>query len=345
MRGRIPRILPALERLRVRQRLEVLRGLVETPGLGAVYRKELADHLGSRRFVILFALICLAGISSVYVAAQSIREALAGLNAPQHAFLLLFTVSSDNLPLPPFFTFFSFLGPLVGLALAFDAINGELNRGTLSRLLAQPIYRDSVINGKFLAALTTVAAMIVSIVVMIGGLGILRLGVIPTGEELARLIAYVVVSVLYVAFWLALATAFSVFLRQTATAALAGIAAWIFFTFFVTMIADTITGAILSAADILDVEQYIQIQNTRDMLARVSPNTLFQESTLAILLPRVRTLGVILPTETRGMLPNPLPFDQSLLLVWPQIVGLLALTSFCFAAAYVRFMRQEVRSL
>ena len=39
-----------------------------------------------------------------------------------------------------------------------------------------------------------------------------------------------------------------------------------------------------------------------------------------------------------------LPFTQSLLIVWPQVVGLLGMTSACFAAAYVAFMRQEVRA-
>jgi ABC-2 type transport system permease protein len=313
------------------------------PGLWAVYRKELADHLGSRRFVILFLLICLAGLSSVYVAAQSIRDELVGTEAPQHTFLLLFTTSSG--PLPPFFTFISFLGPLVGLALAFDAINSEHNRGTLSRLLAQPIYRDSVINGKFLAALTTVAVMLVSIVTIVSALGIIRIGVIPTGEELLRLLAFVVVCVLFVGFWLALATTFSVLFRQTATAALAGIAAWIFFTFFVTMIADSVAIALLSVMDVPDAEVILRFENLRRMLARLSPNTLFQEATMAILMPRIRTLGPILLREAIGMIPNPLPLMQSLLLIWPQAVGLLALTAFCFAVAYTKFMREEIRSL
>ncbi len=347
MRGfHVARTLPALRTLRIRERLEALRSMVEVPGLGAVYRKELADQLGSRRFVILFALIFLAGLSSAYVAALSLRDALGDTSAPQHAFLLLFTESSDSVPVPPFLTFFSFLGPLVGLALAFDSINGELSRGTLSRLLAQPIYRDSVINGKFLAALTTVAVMIVSMVVLISALGIYRLGLIPSGEELIRILTFVIICILFVGFWVALATALSVYLRQTATAALAGIAVWIFFTFFLRMIVDTIINMYLQVADIFDIQQYLQIEAARQMLARISPNTLFLESSSALLTPTLRTLrSLLLPTEVRGILPNPLPFEQSLLLVWPQIVALLALTSFCFAAAYVRFMRQEVRSL
>ena len=309
-------------------------------GLAAVYRKELADHLGSRRFLILFILILFAGLSSVYVAAQSIR---AQVSSSQDVFLLMFTTSSG--PLPPFFTFISFLGPLVGLALAFDSINGEQNRGTLSRLLAQPIYRDAVVNGKFLAALTTVAIMLASIVVIVSALGIWILAIIPSTEELLRALAFLGVCILYVGFWLALATTFSVLMRNTATAALAGIASWIFFTFFVTMIADAIANAVSSVNTTLDPNAILQTTQLRDMLARVSPNTLFQEATIAILMPQVRTLGPILLQDVIGLVPNPLPLAQSLLLVWPQVVGLLALMAICFAIAYIRFMTQEIRSL
>jgi ABC-2 type transport system permease protein len=39
-----------------------------------------------------------------------------------------------------------------------------------------------------------------------------------------------------------------------------------------------------------------------------------------------------------------LSLEQSLLLAWPQAVGLVALTVISFAAAYMLFMRQEVRA-
>jgi ABC-2 type transport system permease protein len=45
-----------------------------------------------------------------------------------------------------------------------------------------------------------------------------------------------------------------------------------------------------------------------------------------------------------GLMPTPLPLSQSLMLVWPQLVGLVALTAICFAAAYIKFMGEEIRS-
>ena len=40
----------------------------------------------------------------------------------------------------------------------------------------------------------------------------------------------------------------------------------------------------------------------------------------------------------------PLPFAQSLILVWPQVTGLIAGMILVFVGAYVCFQRQEVRA-
>ena len=70
-------------------------------------------------------------------------------------FLKLFTTNGSGIY--SFATFLNFLGPVFGIMLGFDAINNEQAQGTLNRLAAQPIYRDTIINAKFAAS----AAMIV----------------------------------------------------------------------------------------------------------------------------------------------------------------------------------------
>ena len=82
------------------------------PGLAAIYRKELADHFSSKRFVILFALVMIAGLGASYVAAQSIREELSrAAGTSSSVFLMVFTASNGSLP--AFVTFIGFLGPLL----------------------------------------------------------------------------------------------------------------------------------------------------------------------------------------------------------------------------------------
>jgi len=311
-------------------------------GVMSVFRKELADHFSGRRFVILFALICVAGLSATWVAGQSIRADVSGDRESGFVFLKLFTASSGVLP--PFVSFIGFLGPLIGLALGFDAINSEHARGTLSRVLSQPIYRDSVINGKFLAGIATIGLMLLSIGLLLGGMGLRMIGVPPTLEEVLRLASFLVLSMVYVAFWMSLSVLFSVVFRQTATSALAGMAVWIFATFFIPMLAGIAADSLVRVNQDSPADVLLLHENVNQMLSRLSPATLYQEATLTVLTPQIRTLGPILLEQTRGMLPNPLSWSQSLLIAWPHVVGLLALTLICFAISYVRFMRQEIRA-
>jgi ABC-2 type transport system permease protein len=93
--------------------------------------------------------------------------------------------------------FVAFFGPLVGLVLGFDTINREKNEGTLSKLLSQPIFRDMVINGKFLAGVVMISVMMFSIVLVITALGLIVLGIIPGIEELWRIFIYLIISIIY----------------------------------------------------------------------------------------------------------------------------------------------------
>jgi hypothetical protein len=181
-----------------------------------VFWKELGDHFSSLRFIILMAIIVLLGVWAIYASGQSIRQE-AEKTSTAFAFLLLLTSQSGGLF--SLATFLGLLGPLVGIMLGFDAISGEYARGTLSRVLSQPIYRDSLINGKFLAGLATVATLWASILLLVIGLGIAIVGFPPNTEELWRMLIYTVVGIIYVGFWLALAMLFSLLFQRTVTAA------------------------------------------------------------------------------------------------------------------------------
>jgi len=79
-------------------------------------------------------------------------------------------------------------------------------------------------------------------------------------------------------------------------------------------------------------------------LGRLSPITLFREMTQALLDPTVQSLDPYFTDPTRRAVATILPYGQSLLLIWPQVVLLVAGTVACFAAGYVAFMRQEIRA-
>ena len=309
----------------------------------AVFRKELADHLNSRRFVILFALTFLAAILAIYVATQNIRSVVTA--DTEFIFLKIFTTSGETLP--SFLFFISLFIPIIAIALGFDAIISERVSGNLSRLLSQPIYRDAVINGKFLAGLAVLAIIIASLVAIVSGLGLRIIGVPPNSEEVLRLIVFVVISIIYGAFWMALSVLFSVFFNRGATSMLASIGIWIFFAFFMSMIAGAIANARIPIDSNSTVEMIVQNAQIAGAISRISPGTLYGEAVTALLVPELGSLNpamMLISTLTSGRMLTPLPFSQSLLLVWPQLVSVIALAAICFAVSYIRFMREEVRA-
>ncbi len=194
-------------------------------GLGVVVLKELSDHLTGIRMIVLEWLVVLMALGVVYTGIQQIREVSA---EDPFLFLRLFTRAGEGLP--SFVSVLSFLVPLVAIGIGFDLVNSERNQRTLSRILAQPIYRDALLFGKFLAGLFTITIMLVSLWLMVIGLGILTLGLPPGAEEVARAVAMLVVTVIYAGVWLALALLFSIIFRSAATAALAALGLWLFLT-------------------------------------------------------------------------------------------------------------------
>ncbi|WP_199614393.1 ABC transporter permease subunit [Paenibacillus alkalitolerans] len=303
----------------------------------AMVHKELSDHIRSLRTNILLLLLALTCLGSIYAVINGLREAAsADETYKQYLFLKMFTATDGTVP--AFITFVGFLGPILGLGLGFDAVQSERNRGTLSRTLAQPVPRDYVLNAKFSAALLVIGVLFLAMGLLVMAIGIIVTGIVPTPEEFIRMILFLLVSVVYVAFWLNLAILFSVRLRSAATSALAGLAIWMFFIIFYPIIVNLLAGSMAAP----DTYQYAQWTNS---LTRISPNTLFEEATSTLLVPEIRTLSGFLTVEQAyGAIASPLPLTQSLLLVWPQLTALIAGTMIFFGLSYLAFMRQEIRS-
>lgn len=307
----------------------------------ALFRKEFADHLNSKRFLIIIVLIYVTSFASLYGALSGLSDAIE--SDSNFLFLKLYTSSGNSIP--SFMSFMGLLGPILGLTLGFDAINSERSAGTLNRLVSQPIYRDSVIIGKFMAGTAVIALMVFSMGVAIGAIGVFKTGLVPEMEEVLRIFFYLAFTVVYIAFWLALAIWFSVVCKHSATSALASIAVWIFFAVFMSMIASIVANAIYPVNT-----QYEALYNSLNNyklelnLNRLSPYYLYSEAVSTIMSPTVRSVNAVTLDQLVGAISGYLSLGQSLLLVWPHLTGLIALMLVTFTGSYIGFMRQEIRS-
>ncbi len=321
------------------------------PGAGwmIIGAKEFGDHLLSARFVVLVLVLGLAAAIPLYFAAGAIRDVASSVTDSQAVFIALFWLApdvGDQFTLPSVSGFLAYVAPLLGLAFAFDAINGERAEGTLPRLLSQPIHRDDVINGKFIAGLAVIGLVVVSVVGAIAAFGLIRLGIVPAAAEVLRIVLWVAVTFIYVSLWLAFGMLLSVVVRRAATSALIGFGAWLLLTFFGGLIVSLVSGVVAPVAG--TAEEQLRSIGIQETLRRFLPDTLYREASLSLLNPQVTTVST--PATIGGYeqaqqrIPSLLSLDQSFILVWPQVVGLVALTVACFALAYVMFMRQEVRA-
>jgi ABC-2 type transport system permease protein len=309
-------------------------------GLSVVFFRELFDHLTSMRFLVLQFLVILLGGAVVYFAAEQVRNTTA-----EDPLLFLRLFAPPGQTLLSFVLVLSILVPVLAIGLGFDSVNGEYNRRTMSRILAQPIYRDALLFGKFLAGLTTIAISLITLWLLVMGFGLLRLGIPPSGEEIGRLLVFLLVTIAYAGVWLALAMLFSVLFRSTATAALVSLGIWLFLALLWPAMAQLL-GEQISPSDIRFAMLGLPTPATlawQEGLARISPGTLYGEAVVAMLNPDSQSMATLL-AQFQGRIAAPLPLDQSILQAWPQMVGLIAGTILLYVIGYVVFQRQEVRA-
>ena len=308
----------------------------------AIFWKEMADHLGRRRFLLTFLLILFGFLWGMFILFREVQGS--GVSTGEFLFLSLFTNSSGVLP--PVLFYLGFFGPLVGIALGFDAINSERTQGTLAKLLSQPIHRDAVFNGKFLAGLTTLGIVLTAIVLSIVGMGMFVMGYAPQGEEIIRIVGFSIVTVVYLAFWLAMAMTCSIFFRNAVTSALVSLGLWLMATFLIALLIAPAL-AELAVPEVSDVTQQVSRESWQLWISRISPSQLFNEAAQILLNPEARFTGVLSAERASQLMrvqATPISAGQSLQLVLPHIVVVFSMVAALIGVSYTKFLREEIRS-
>jgi ABC-2 type transport system permease protein len=325
-----------------------------------VFQKELADHFGSKRFLILFALVIILSTISAYQGAMALKESFSANSGmtfiratSNRSFLAIFSGYFGSGF--TFTTLLMYFGPIIGLALGFDAVSKERSSGSLSVLLSQPIFRDSVINGKFLAGITALGLMVVSTIGIMVGLAIPIVGFGPTFDETMRIVVFSLLTVLYMGFWLALSILFSTAFKKTTTSILAIISTFLFCMFVISIVAGLVSEALVSVPNYPSfvstpggssyrpnqaaMQAYNDAQQRQSALRygimSISPNFLFQDVS-QFLFTGTHTYGSY--SSSGSMTPS-----TDMLQCWPQFTAIAVAMVVCFAAAYMLFLRREIR--
>jgi len=317
------------------------------PDLLTVAFREFSDTIKSRRFILLVVVFGLIMVASM---AALISEQTSYLGAMPTGFLGRVARGMT--------ASIGYLAPIIGIALGCDEISGERERGSLKLLLAQPIYRDAVINGKFLAAtLATTLAIFIPSLATVGG-AMLYLGVSPTPDELVRLAVYLVFSVLFAMTFYAIATLLSTVSKKTSQSVMLSVGVWVALTVIIPLIAESVAGIFVPRPSLhmpqnqtsgpetiriimnpAEAEQMTKFHSMVESVSSITPNYHFDKIGLYILggFSGVGLLG------TLTSIGESLPLLEGLGQCWPNIVVLVLFALFAFVASYMIFTRQEIR--
>ena len=313
-------------------------------GTFTIAEKELKDQLGSKRFLILFGFMILLSGLAAYQGVDFIKD------NTQATFLYIFSGTQMSFS---FIQIMVMFGPILGMAMGFDAVNKERTTGTLSVLLGQPIYRDSVINGKFLAGASTLAVLGLGTIAITVGLTIPMLGYGPTVSEALKIVTLAGLTLLYLIFWLSIGMLFSVIAKKTSTSMLASIATWMFFSIILSILANALANALvpMPSGNFMtpgqqgegfqmtdDFRQAMEKRiNLMNMINRFSPTELYESTVTAI-------LGVRSGFGRMGQeFVRTLTLGEALAANWANIAELGVGLIVCFAASYLLFLRTEIR--
>jgi ABC-2 type transport system permease protein len=312
-----------------------------------VASKEFSDIVRGKRFlllVVVFGLVMTAAVANVYLSATQSAGGRPGMPTG-----FLRSVASSLV------TMMSFFAPIMGIALGVDAISGEKEKGTLKLTLAQPIFRDTLINGKFLAAFLAISlATLIASLVNIGG-SVLALGITPTGEDVARLMLFMLFSILFAMTFYGIAALLSTVSKRTTQSVIISVVLWVIFAFIISIVASLIASAMVPIS--FQPGQNITRDQNPEMIAAFTKRTAITE-TISSITPNyhfTKIAGYVLQVSVNigmgfGGAGRPGQIDtrsvsiiESLGSAWPNILMLMLVTALTFIASYMLFTRQEVR--
>jgi ABC-2 type transport system permease protein len=195
-------------------------------GMYVVAKREFVSNLKSIRMILLMIIFTLFVLFTVYIGSflfSTIGGIDGGNNIEKGPVAITFFLVQ----------FIWFIGPIIGIALAFDVIVKEKIQNSLGLLLCRPVSKRSIAYGKFLGLASALALPVVIV-------NCLAIGVITvlSGKSIAplQIIGFLAVTFVFLAIYLALAQLISSLVKTTTTAILAGIGLWFFFWLFLPII-------------------------------------------------------------------------------------------------------------
>lgn len=202
-----------------------------------IAEKEFREHLSSKRFLIIFAILVLLMVFSLYTGLDSYNKQLDDYKNAMNTTNSLVQLSLSTMPMPSVIqvfqsmvTLFTLVGMMLGISLGFDVISREKDKGSIKFLVSSPIYRDAIINGKTLGALVTLAVAMGSVFLLAIAVMLFK-GIVPGVDDLLRIACFFLAAILYCMVFFAISLMMSTVTRDTTTSVICSV--WIVFVLII----------------------------------------------------------------------------------------------------------------
>jgi ABC-2 type transport system permease protein len=321
-------------------------------GLFTMAKKEFTDIVGEKKFILIFATLLIVTLVSAYQGGLQYAESqsttgttiqFSGQGGGQSGNFMMGSAQSLSRSLSSMIENFSLVGGILAIAISFDTINNERQKGSLKTLLSYPIYRDSIIYGKYLGGLFVI--IMVTTITFLGSMGLFIsvTNIALTFDTITRLAVFFGITIVYMAIFLAIGLLLSIVLPSPSTSLLASVIAWLASIQLIPNVGYAI-GQILypvrmsvSTTGAPSFTQQTGFTTIRAIISAASPSTSYESiinsvlssSSMEFTSGTVTVKSIDVLTALTSVLPNILYFVG-------LMIGL-------FAAAYVIFMRQEIR--
>jgi len=323
-------------------------------GLFTMAKKEFLDIIGEKKFLLIFATLLIVVLVSTfegglsYSSSQSSTVTTVTGNSTRPGdggggtFEAFGSAQSLSRSLSSMITNFSLVGGVLAIAISFDTINNERQKGSLKTLLSYPIYRDTIVYGKYLGGLIAVA--LVATITFLAGIGVFVsvTGLALTMDTVIRLLIFFGVSLIYMAIFLAVGLLLSIVLPLPSTSLLASMIVWLSSIQLIPNVGYAIAQILYPVRFSLangrpSFATQAGFTTIRAIISGLSPSTAYENIVNSILTTSQLQFNSGSPTVIS------INVTQAIATSLPSLIYFVGLLIAIFAAAYVIFTRQEIR--
>ncbi|MFT4883397.1 MAG: ABC-2 type transport system permease protein [Natronomonas sp.] len=230
----------------------------------AVAEKDFRDAIRSRLLIALTALFALFAVGAAYVVSELQPPAQAQLTGEVTTFLLIIGLVQAT----------AVFIPIVAIAVAYRALAGERQSGSLKVLLSLPNSRADVVLGKFVGR-----AGVVTVALFVGfAVGLVATAALAEAFSALEYITFVGTSLLFAFVFVSIAVGVSAFTSSTSRAAYGSFGIFVVFQFLWGVLTQGIIYA-LNGFSFEGIEQGDALSDLFEVLTIIDPTAAYQQAT------------------------------------------------------------------